>query len=236
MLAVTESDSLLKETRGRAVSHLRDLAAVTLLNLAALGLAVWWLRDPRASAVVVVPPPTRAPGPTATPVKVHVYVSGAVLRPGLVVLSEEARAADAVGAAGGFQPDADRVAVNLAAPLQDGWQLHVPATTDGGGPDQRSPPGAGAGPAGSVGPLTGLGAGGAGADSGGPGAGAGRVNVNTAGAAELETLPGIGPALAERIVAHRAAQGPFASVDDLLAVSGIGEKTLARLRDLVTVR
>ncbi|WP_109211211.1 MULTISPECIES: helix-hairpin-helix domain-containing protein [Microbacterium] len=141
--------------------------------------------------------------------ELYVHVSGAVRAPGLYVLPTSARAVDAIAAAGGFADDADRGAVNLARALDDGEQLAVPR--------QGETPAAPAGPAAATGA----------ADA--------PLDLNTADAAQLETLPRIGPALAERIVAWRDDNGGFTSVEDLLAVPGIGDKMLESLRDLVTV-
>lgn len=144
------------------------------------------------------------------PASVFVHVSGAVAHPGLYVLSEGARVVDAIAAAGGFAPGAEESAVNLARPLTDGEQVVVPVVG-------AAPPDAGGAPA-------------------APGAaGDGRVNLNTADAAALDTLPRIGPAMAERIIQWRESNGGFTSVEDLLAVPGIGEKILEALRDAVTV-
>lgn len=137
---------------------------------------------------------------------VFVHVSGSVASPGLYVLDEGARVVDAVAAAGGFAPGADETAVNLARPLSDGEQLLVPAI------GATAEAGAATAPSGD-----------------------GRVNLNIADAAQLDTLPRIGPAMAERIIQWRDANGRFTSVEDLLAVPGIGEKMLETLRDLVTV-
>jgi competence protein ComEA len=209
------------------MERLRDLGTIALLNLAALGVIVWRLRDPRSAAVRVLPPATPTGAAAATAVVLRVYVSGAVAKPGVVVLPDGARIDDAVRAAGGFR-DADMAAINLAAPLADGVQVNVPAlgqaegstangTVSGSG-GVTSAPFAG-GPSGSAGAAAG-----------------GKVNVNRATVTELQALPGIGPALAQRIVDYRTASGPFASVDDLGSVSGIGDKTLERLRPLVAVR
>lgn len=143
---------------------------------------------------------------SAQPAAVYVHVFGAVAKPGLYRLADGARVVDVVAAAGGLQSDADTGAVNLARRLADGEQLYVPAV---GETIVDSP---GTSPAGD-----------------------GRVNLNTADAAALETLPRIGPALAERILAWRDENGRFTSVEDLLAVPGIGEKMLEGLRDVVTV-
>jgi competence protein ComEA len=142
-----------------------------------------------------------------------VHVSGAVVAPGIYVVGARARVVDAVAAAGGFAPDADRSAVNLARPVSDGEQLHVPVAGTG------EP----------VAPATDA------ANAQGSGAGAGPVNLNTADASQLDALPRIGPAMAQRIIEWREANGRFTSVDDLLAVPGIGDKMLASLRELVSV-
>lgn len=152
------------------------------------------------------------PGAAVAPLYVHVL--GQVAKPGLYVLADGDRAVDAIAAAGGFAPAADRGGVNLARPIVDGEQLLVPEV--------------GAGPAASV-AAPNESAGGGSEPGGGP------VDLNRADAAALETLPRVGPALAERIIAWREANGPFAAVQDLMAVSGIGEKTFEGLRDLVMV-
>jgi len=158
---------------------------------------------------------TGAPGsPAPGDAELFVHVSGAVEDPGLYALTEGARVMDAVAAAGGLAADGAAEGVNLARPVTDGEQIVVPT-------EEQVEDGGTAGAAG--GGYTGTG-----------GAG-GVVNLNSADAAQLETLPGIGPALAGRIVAWRDENGGFSSVDDLLAVSGISEKVLAGLRDAVAV-
>ena len=139
---------------------------------------------------------------------VTVHVAGRVRSPGLVSLTAGARVADAVQAAGGALADAVLGAVNLAAPVEDGSQILIP------GPDE-----VGADPGGS-----------------GPTDADGLIRINHAAAADLETLAGVGPVLAERIVEHREAHGPFETVDELLDVSGIGEAKLASIRDQVVLR
>jgi len=139
---------------------------------------------------------------------VVLHVHGAVGEPGIVELPLGSRVVDAIAAARGPTDDADLGAVNLARIVADGEQLYVPRHGE-------VPP-----------PTTG---GGSGPDA------QGRVNINTADAAALETLAGVGPALASRIIAWREQNGPFRSVDELTAVSGIGPKTLDGMRDQVTV-
>ncbi|MFD1719489.1 helix-hairpin-helix domain-containing protein [Georgenia deserti] len=161
--------------------------------------------------------PAGEPDPTGTAGTVVVHVAGAVTDPGVVELDAGARVADAVERAGGATPEADLGTVNLARVLTDGEQVYVPAVGE-------DPPATGADtPAGGS-------AGGSG-DGGEPTP----VNLNTAGPAELEELPGIGPALATAVLEWRETNGGFASVDDLELVSGIGPATMERLRPLVTV-
>ncbi len=147
--------------------------------------------------------------------EVVVHVVGQIAAPGVVVLPAGSRVADALTAAGGALPDADLSALNLAAVLGDGVQVRVPlpgeVVADVGSGGVVAPPGAATGSA------------------------DGLVDLGTADAAALEELPGIGPVLAERIVQWRSEHGPFASVDDLRQVSGIGPALLDKLRDRVRV-
>jgi competence protein ComEA len=155
--------------------------------------------------------------------EVVVHVAGAVVSPGVRRLPPGSRVIDAVDAAGGALPGADLPRINLAAPLVDGQQVYVPK------PGEELPVAAGAGlPAGSGAAGTG------GPLPGAPGPGA-TVDLNTATAEQLDTLPGVGPATAAAIIAHRDQHGPFTSVDQLLDVRGIGEAKLEQLRDLVSV-
>ncbi len=147
---------------------------------------------------------------TAPASALYVHVAGAVAFPGLYRLPAAARVVDAVAAAGGFGPDADPAGVNLARTVSDGEQLVVPRIGE-------APPASGDAPAGAAPPADGV------------------IDLNAADAAALDTLPRIGPALAERILQWREENGRFTSVDDLLAVPGIGEKLLAGLRDRVRV-
>ncbi len=150
--------------------------------------------------------------------KIMVYVSGAVLEPGMYELAPNSRALDAVAAAGGLTETADRERVNLARRLKDGNQVNVPSVKQTAA---RTVTQAKAKE-------------GASASSAAKGKAAVRVKLNTATAAELEALPGVGPALAQRIAAYRQGRR-FSSVDDLLKVKGIGKAKLERLRPLVEV-
>ena len=149
-----------------------------------------------------------------------VHVTGAVTAPGVVTLPAGARVTDALNAAGGAAPDADVEQLNLARVVVDGEQIRVPRQ------GETLPP---APPAQAGTSAT------AGAGAGSGGSAGGQVNINTADATVLEALPGVGPALAKRIVDYRAEHGPFASVDALIDVPGIGQAKLEALRGSATV-
>ncbi|TWX40547.1 hypothetical protein ES689_03615 [Frigoribacterium sp. ACAM 257] len=176
-------------------------------------------------------PPGASGAPVASGSPVFVHVHGRVAAPGLYELASGARVVDVVAAAGGFAADAEQGAVNLARLLVDGEQLYVPAV--GEAPADGLVGGSVAGSAGGVG--DGAGGAGAGAGGGASAAGGALVDLNSADAAALETLPGVGPATSAAILDWRRENGGFRSVDDLLGVSGIGEKTLAKLAPLVRV-
>ncbi|MCH8563169.1 ComEA family DNA-binding protein [Nesterenkonia sp. YGD6] len=175
----------------------------------------------------------------AESIPVVVHVGGAVASPGVVELPSGARVHEAIEAAGGMTSKADPGGLNLAAPVQDGTVIWVPT------PEEleagTGPPTAGQDPAGPPGTAPGAEAGtGAGAAPGSaagaaPGSGTGDlINLNTADATALQELPGIGPALSERIISHRETNGPFGSLEELAGVSGIGPVILADVEGLVT--
>jgi len=158
------------------------------------------------------------------PTELVVHVVGAVAAPGVQRLPPGSRVVDALAAAGDALPDADLARVNLAAPLIDGQQVFVPRPGEPA-PSTLAPAGGGTG-------VTGGEPGGTGATGTAQG---GLVNLNTATAQELEALPGVGPSTAAAIIAHRDANGPFTSVEQLIDVRGIGDAKLEQLRHLVTV-
>ena len=160
---------------------------------------------------------SRAASAIREPVVVVVDVDGAVASPGVYRLTEGARVQDAVASAGGLAPDADTSQVNLAAPVSDGQKVLIPRQGE-------SPT-----------PAATTGVGTAGAGTAGTQAAPGLVNINTANAALLDTLPGVGASTAQAIIDDRAQNGPFASVEDLMRVSGIGEKKFAKLKDRIRV-
>lgn len=187
------------------------LGGVVVLALLGLGSAVVAsVLTPGGQTIEVTAPVDEGSSSGASPVPADVvvlHVHGAVGEPGIVELPLGSRVVDAIAAARGPADDADLGAVNLARVVVDGEQLYVPRLGE-------APP-----------PTV---------SGSGPDA-QGRVNINTADAAALETLAGVGPALAARIIAWREQNGPFRSVDELTAVSGIGPKTLDGMRDQVTV-
>lgn len=149
--------------------------------------------------------------------EVYIDVDGAVVSPGVYRLMDGARVEQAIDAAGGLTPEADVTGLNRASKVADGQKIYVPKV----GEQQTIAAGDGTD-------------GGAVAASGTIDA-AGLVNINTASAAELQTLSGIGPSVAQSIIDERTKNGPFASVDDLMRVSGIGEKKLAKIKDCICV-
>ncbi len=184
---------------------------------------------PPAGGGATAGPPVQAAAAGATGVVLVVHVVGQVVRPGLVRLPPGSRVADAVAAAGGARSGADLAALNLARVVVDGEQLHVPR------PGEVVPPAPGAGSGGSTGGGGSGGSGGGGTGGGAGGGAAAAVSLNTADLSALDSLPGVGPVLAQRILDWRAEHGRFTSVDELGEVSGIGDKLLAQLRPRVAL-
>jgi len=176
-------------------------------GLALAGLAYLTSRQPSGEPVLLQASPTPPP--------IAVFVIGAVERPGVYYLPRESRLVDAVAMAGGFLEGADVVGSNLAQKLEDGAKIEIPGT--GAFPTPRLVIG-GDGilvtptpPAGEL------------------------VNINTADAALLDQLPGIGPSTAAAIVQYRLENGPFTRIEDLLKIPGLGTTTLDQIRGLITI-
>lgn len=149
--------------------------------------------------------------------EVYVDVDGAVVKPGVYRLKDGARVSQAIDAAGGLAAEADVTGLNRASKITDGQKIYVPMV----GEQQAA--------------AASDGADGGTASTSGTGSSSGLVNINTASAAELQTLSGIGPSMAQSIIDERTQNGAFASVDDLMRVSGIGEKKLAKIKDCICV-
>jgi competence protein ComEA len=214
---------------GRPGATALALVAAVAAVVAAVGV---WFERPRAepvpelpavtvsaaeTAASVAPVPaaaTTAAAPTAPPALLVVSVSGKVHRPGLVEVPEGARVADVLEAAGGALPGTDVNGRNLARRVADGEQVAVgvPAA-----PDAAPAPAPGA-------PQPAVG-----------GAPAGKVDLNAATVEQLDTLPGVGPVTAQRIIEWRTRNGRFTRVEQLREIEGIGERRFAQLREMVTM-
>lgn len=151
---------------------------------------------------------TLRPVPTEKPIVV--YITGAVPRPGVYALPDGARIQDVISAAGGFLAEANKDSINLAQVLMDGERLDIPYA-EGFSPVIPTPIPA------LIEVTTDL------------------ININTASSFELETLPGIGPTTAQKIIEYRDTNGPFLATEDIINVSGIGPGTYERIKDLITV-
>ena len=168
-------------------------------------------RAPAGEPIVLQPAPTTAP--------IAVHVVGAVPRPGLYKFPEGARIQDAIDSAGGLLSDADENALNLAALLEDGQQLSIPYQAGAEPQSDDSAPDLPSSEDGQSSETT----------------DADLVNINTATLEELDSLPGIGPTTAQKIIDYRTENGPFSVIEDILNVSGIGPATFEDIQDLITV-
>lgn len=216
----------------KLLGHKAVVVAILVVIAAASGLAmasfnshssgVSFERSDEASASDVrgsgdASPDDESSAKSSSAAEVYVDVDGAVVRPGVYRLKDGARVSQAIDAAGGLTAEADVTGLNRASKITDGQKIYVPTV----GEQQAA---AVVGGAESSAAMT-------------PGAGpsSGLVNINTASAAELQTLSGIGPSMAQSIIDDRSKNGPFASVDDLMRVSGIGEKKLAKIKDCICI-
>jgi competence protein ComEA len=185
---------------------------VLLINSTMVLIALFWVQRPPAPKVELLPSYTPLPILTPTPNSLRVYVTGAVQHPDVYELPASSIVKDALIAAGGATVDADLEHINLAQAVHDEQHIHVPrvgestAQTAQEDDKERS----------STTPSS-------------------RININMATAEELTSLPGIGPALAERIVAWRETHGPFADIADIKQVAGIGDAIFARIQPYITV-
>jgi competence protein ComEA len=181
------------------------------------------LRSPDPAPIIIDTPvptatiePTITPGPTETAQAMQVYINGAVSKPDVYILPPGSRVKQIVEAAGGFTDEANTAVINLAMPLVDGMQIYVPELKESTAEPQQIITQPTIPSRGNVGGLL--------------------ININTADQMELETLPGIGPVTAQKIIDYRTANGGFPDIEAILDVSGIGEVTFEKIRDLITVR
>lgn len=185
-----------------------QIAIGVLFGLIGAGAILLASSPPRGVPIELLPPPSPAP--------ILVDVDGAVISPGVVALPPGSRVQDAIAAAGGFSENAQGENLNLAEQLEDGSQVIVPAVTK-----VETPAGAESSPISNAPPL---------------GESAAQiVNINTASQAELETLPGVGPVTAEKIIAYRQENGAFSIIEEIQNVSGIGPATFEKMKPLITV-
>lgn len=184
-------------------------AYLLVIIFMAFGGTMLYLSRPQPTTITIHPPqPTATSAPSATPRPILVYVTGAVTRPeATYALPYGSRVQDAVAAAGSFAEAANRTLVNLAGILRDGDQIHVPsiAAENEESPNLVLPT-----------PLGGE-----------------LLRINSANESALQSLPGVGPALAQRIIAYRDEFGPIEDFADLDKIAGIGEATIAKWQDLV---
>lgn len=211
----------------------RHIPAMVVIAVLALGLTLFSIMRAQSQTLPLAvtqaappassqAPPSQAPSaPAASAARLEIHVTGAVRKPGVVLLEPGARVHDALDAAGGVRKGVKTGTLNLAQPLTDGQQVFV-----GSGKEES---GVRSGAQGSGGTASSA-AGGSGA-----GTGSGLINLNTASATELEQLPGVGPVMAGKIVDWRASHDRFSAVTELQEIDGVGPKTYARLAPLVTV-
>ncbi len=197
-------------------------AIVIILTITGTLAALTLMQRTQPAPIKIVPPePTPTPEPTATPGPIKVFVNGAVMIENTYTLPPDSRVEAAIEAAGGFAPEANRTVINLAQPLNDGMQVYVPTLTE----EPGEPP-----------PIV------VAPRSGGNDiildtatTNDGIININTADAIALESLPGVGPSTAEKILEYREANGSFATIEDIMQVPGIGEGKFAEMQSFITV-
>ena len=203
----------------------RHIIFIALLFIAFGGAGIFYLRQPTPTPIEILPvdettaTATSAPtsAPTATPAPVRVYVTGAVAHSDVYFLPQGSIIKDAILAAGGLTPDADLERINQALELKDQQQIHVPRIGEA-----NAPPSVQGGDSNND-------------DVGNSPVSGEVININTATLEELDSLPGIGPGIGQRIIDYRESIGGFKKVEEITQVSGIGQATLAKIEDRITV-
>jgi competence protein ComEA len=188
----------------------RGVLFFSVIVLAIAGVVLFQILRPDPPPIILsTPTPFPSPQAAPTPRPLRVYVSGAVRLPDVYILPADSIVKDAIVAAGGSSGEADLDRINLAMTVADGQHVYVPHLGEENLPVQ--PPS-------------------------GRAASEVKLNINTADLSTLETLPGIGSVIAQRILDYRQTNGPFARVEDVMAVSGIGPVTFEEIRDLITTK
>ena len=212
------------------LEHYRNVIFVALLLSTLAGIGIFYARQPNPEPVIVATlastatqPPAETPttAPTPTPLPVRVYVTGAVVNSDVYILPSGSIIKDAILAAGGMTLEADDERINQALELEDQQQIHIPRLDE----ENPLPPvqgGKTTAPAKEQ-------------ENKASQSGDALVNINTATLEQLDTLPGIGPAIGQRIIDYREQFGGFGSPDAIMEVSGIGEATFEKIRLLITV-
>lgn len=178
------------------------------------------LNQTKPAPIVIVPPEATAlPSPTQTPGPIRVYVNGQVAAPAVYELPPGSLVEDAITAAGGWLDDANTAVVNLALPLTDGAQIYVPTLEEAASPpnvvvNNLAPP-SNSGTVGSADPGS-------------------LININEATVEQLDTLPGIGPSTAQKIIDYRNENGRFNTIEEIMNVSGIGDAKFNQIKELIT--
>lgn len=193
-----------------ALERYRNLITAVLIALILVGGFVFYLKRPQPLPITVQDNSSTATAALDSTIKV--YVSGAVLSPGVYTLKSGDRVEDAIEAAGGPSSAADLGRVNLAKRIADEQQVSVPAIGSAALPASTALPGAA----------------GASEETSGP------IDINAASAQELESLPGIGPVYAQQIIRYRDENGPFKTIEDIKKVEGIGDSRFQQIKDLIT--
>ena len=212
----------------------RHFVFIGLLLVVIAGGAIFYFGRPTAEPIEIIsaepsdtpePTATVTPAATPTPGMVRVYITGAVAKSDVYFLPQGSIIKDAIEAAGGLNADADPERINQALELKDQQQIHVPHLDEAnppppvqGGSENDSPPAGNDVPPES--PAGGM---------------VGMVNLNTASLEQLDTLPGVGPAIAQRIIDYREKIGGFKSIEQITEVSGIGDATFDKIRDLISI-
>lgn len=197
----------------------KSMIVLLLIALVAGGGALYGMQAQSDATVLdtaTQPAASSGDGGTSQDGGLTVYVTGAVNQPGVVTVATGARVADAVNACGGLSPEADGEAINMAQAVKDGQQIRVPAK----GAQNAAANGATAAKTGGSASSADMG---------------GLVNINTADEKALDTLPGVGPATAQKIIEYRENEGAFQSPEDIMKVRGIGKAKYEKMKDKITI-